>query len=236
MPFGVYAGIILFYGNCVWLSVYIIYTYIIYVSPMSYTHERSWRYGIKPTHIHCTLKNVCVCVPKRYVCVYSSRSKSRLCFRSASLTRSSLNFLRQSLSVSWCFNVSRCLSASFCIFKDFYGSLVISLQAAKLALREIQYITAGILRMLQTTSDGLDHPERSIICFPPEGFINSEGSCQKNMECPWSNMRWVVHPNICLTPSGFSKGELALVSDTWYMIRNNYSKPKEKVKSWWDTC
>lgn len=165
------------------------------------------------------------------VCVCSSRSKSRLRFRSASLTRSSLNFLRQSLSVSWCFNVSRCLSASFCIFKDFYGSLVISmsllsLQAAKLALREIQYITAEILRMLQTTSDGLDHPERSIICFPPEGFINSEGICQKNMECPWSNMRWVVHPNICLTPSGFSKGELALVSDTWYMIGNNYSKPK----------
>lgn len=131
---------------------------------------------------------MCVCVPKRYVCVYSSRSKSRLCFRSASLTRSSLNFLRQSLSVSWCFNVSRCLSASFCIFKDFYGSLVISLQAAKLALREIQYITAGILRMLQTTSDGLDHPERSIICFPRKGLSIVKVVVRRT---------WNVHEAIC---------------------------------------
>ena len=219
----------------------IICLYYIYIYHICITHViHPWKimkvWNKTYSHTLHIKKCVCVCAKKVCVCVYSSRSKSRLCFRSASLTRSSLNFLRQSLSVSWCFNVSRCLSASFCIFKDFYGSLVISLQAAKLALREIQYITAGILRMLQTTSDGLDHPERSIICFPPEGFINSEGSCQKNMECPWSNMRWVVHPNICLTPSGFSKGELALVSDTWYMIRNNYSKPKEKVKSWWDTC
>ena len=183
---------------------------------------------------------MCVCAKKVCVCVLLG-PRAAFVFRSASLTRSSLNFLRQSLSVSWCFNVSRCLSASFCIFKDFYGSLVISmsllsLQAAKLALREIQYITAEILRMLQTTSDGLDHPERSIICFPPEGFINNEGIVRRT----W-NVREAICAEWSIQTSAWPlqdsvKGNLRLwvTHDIWLEIIT--VKPKETVKSWWDTC